>query len=88
MSKYLINKVETYRDDSENQAKRFVEDLKDAWDLKSDIEKQEFLSRFIESKEWIEFREETAFCEMTPQDKKYCINFEDISERILKNVPD
>ena len=28
---------------------RFVEDLKDAWDLKSDIEKQEFLSRFIES---------------------------------------
>ena len=22
-------------------------------------------------KEWIEFREETAFCEMTPQDKKY-----------------
>ena len=39
-------------------------------------------------KEWIEFREETTFCEMTPQDKKYCINFEDISERILKNVPD
>ena len=39
-------------------------------------------------KEWIEFREKTAFCEMTPQDKKYCINFEDISERILKNVPD
>ena len=39
-------------------------------------------------KEWIESREETAFCEMTPQDKKYCINFEDISERILKNVPD
>ena len=28
---------------------RFVEGLKDAWDLKSDIEKQEFLSRFIES---------------------------------------
>ena len=22
-------------------------------------------------KEWIEFREETTFCEMTPQDKKY-----------------
>ena len=39
-------------------------------------------------KEWIEFREETAFCEMTPQDKKYCIYFDAISERILKNVPE
>ena len=39
-------------------------------------------------KEWIEFREETAFCEMTPQDKKYCIYFEEIAERILKNVPE
>ena len=39
-------------------------------------------------KEWIEFREETAFCEMSPQDKKYCINFEDISKKILKNVPE
>ncbi len=39
-------------------------------------------------KEWLEFREETAFCEMTPQDKKYCIYFEEIAERILKNVPE
>ena len=39
-------------------------------------------------KEWIEFREGTAFCEMTPQDKKYCIYFDEISERILKNVPE
>ncbi len=39
-------------------------------------------------KEWIEFREETAFCEMTSQDKKYCICFEEISEKILKNVPE
>ena len=38
-------------------------------------------------KEWLEFREETAFCEMSPQDKKYCICFDDISEKILKNVP-
>ena len=38
-------------------------------------------------KEWIEFREETAFCEMTPQDKKYCIYFDEIAEKILKNVP-
>ena len=39
-------------------------------------------------KEWIEFREETAFCEMTPQDKKYCIYFDEIAEKILKNVPE
>ena len=26
-------------------------------------------------KEWLEFREETAFCEMSLQDKKYCIYF-------------
>ena len=38
-------------------------------------------------KEWIDFREETVFCEMTSQDKKYCINFDEISEKILKNVP-
>ena len=38
-------------------------------------------------KEWLEFREETAFCEMSPQDKKYCIYFEEIVEKILKNVP-
>ena len=38
-------------------------------------------------KDWLEFREETAFCEMSPQDKKYYIYFEEISERRLKNVP-
>ena len=38
-------------------------------------------------KEWLEFIEETAFCEMSPQDKKYCIYFEEITEKILKNVP-
>ena len=39
-------------------------------------------------KEWLEFREETAFSEMTTQDKKYCIYFEEIAEKILKNVPE
>ena len=39
-------------------------------------------------KEWIEFREETAFCETTSQDKKYCIDFDEISKKILKNVPE
>ena len=38
-------------------------------------------------KEWLEFREETGFCTLSPQDKKYCINFDEISENILKNVP-
>ena len=27
-------------------------------------------------KEWLEFMEETAFCNMTPQDKKYCTCFD------------
>lgn len=39
-------------------------------------------------KEWLEFREETVLSEMTPQDKQYCIYFEEIAERILKNVPE
>ena len=38
-------------------------------------------------KEWLEYREETAFSTMSPQDKKYCIYFEEISEKILNNVP-
>ena len=37
-------------------------------------------------KEWIEFREETAFCEMSTQDKKYCICFDEITEKVLKNL--
>lgn len=32
--------------------------------------------------------ENTVFCEMTPKDKKYCIYFDEISEKILKNVPE
>lgn len=38
-------------------------------------------------KEWLEFREESAFCNMTPQDKKYCIYFDELAEKILNNVP-
>ena len=38
-------------------------------------------------KEWLEFREETAFCKISPQDKKYCIYFDEIAEKILKTVP-
>lgn len=38
-------------------------------------------------KEWLEFREETAFCEMSAEDKKHNIYFEEVTEKILKNVP-
>ena len=38
-------------------------------------------------KEWLVFREETAFCEMSPEDKKHNIYFEEVAEKILKNVP-
>ena len=38
-------------------------------------------------KEWLEFREETVFCEMSPEDKKHNIYFEEVAEKILKNVP-
>ena len=38
-------------------------------------------------KDWLDFRDEITFCEMSRQDKKYCICFDEISEKILKNVP-
>lgn len=38
-------------------------------------------------KEWLEFREGTAFCNMTPQDKKYYIYFDELAEKIMNNVP-
>jgi len=38
-------------------------------------------------KEWLEFREETAFCEMSAEVKKHNIYFEEVAEKILKNVP-
>ena len=50
--KFSLMKIMADRDfeiEERINSNRFVEDLKDAWDLKTDIEKQEFLSRFIES---------------------------------------
>ena len=38
-------------------------------------------------KEWFQFREESKFCYLTEEDKKHFIDFDTISERILKNVP-
>lgn len=39
-------------------------------------------------KDWLEFREDTISSIASEEDKKHFICFEEISERILKNVPD
>lgn len=39
-------------------------------------------------KDWLEFREETLFCSLSAEDKKHFFYFDEISERILKNVPE
>ena len=38
-------------------------------------------------KEWIEFREESFICVVNTEDKKHKIQFEEICNRILKNIP-
>ena len=38
-------------------------------------------------KEWLDFRKETELAYLTEEDKKHPIQFDEISERILKNVP-
>ena len=38
-------------------------------------------------KEWLEFREEAVICVVSVEDKKHKIQFEEICNRILKNVP-
>lgn len=37
-------------------------------------------------KDWLEFREETLYCTLSAEDKKHFVYFDEISERILKNV--
>ena len=39
-------------------------------------------------KDWLEFREETLLCTLSAEDKKHFVYFDDIFERILKNVPE
>lgn len=39
-------------------------------------------------KDWLMFREETLFCTLSAEDKKHFVYFDEISERILKNVPE
>ena len=38
-------------------------------------------------KEWLSFREESISGRLTKEDKKHYINFDEIAENILKNVP-
>jgi hypothetical protein len=38
-------------------------------------------------KEWITYREETILTTLNEEDKKHVIQYDDITERILKNVP-
>ena len=38
-------------------------------------------------KDWLEFREETLCCTLSAEDKKHFVYFDEISERILKLVP-
>ena len=38
-------------------------------------------------RDWLSFREETIFGRLTEEDKKHHIYFDEICERILKNVP-
>ncbi len=38
-------------------------------------------------REWITYREETILAISTDKDNKHVIQYDDISERILKNVP-
>lgn len=38
-------------------------------------------------KEWLDLREENGLAYLNEEDKKHTIDFDSISERILKNVP-
>ena len=38
-------------------------------------------------KEWLMFREETDFCYLIEEDKNHTLGFDDIAEKIMKNVP-
>ena len=38
-------------------------------------------------RDWFNFREQEFFCTLTEEDKKHFIYFDEILEKILKNVP-
>ena len=39
-------------------------------------------------KDWFEFRDQTVLAYTTREDKKHTIDFDEICERVLRNVPD
>ena len=39
-------------------------------------------------KDWLDFREDTLFCTLSAEHKEHFVYFDEISERILKNVPE
>ena len=39
-------------------------------------------------KDWLDFREETDLAFVNDEDRKHTVKFDEISERILKNVPE
>ena len=38
-------------------------------------------------KDWINYRAEKIFTTLNAEDKKHCIQYDEITERILKNIP-
>lgn len=38
-------------------------------------------------KDWIDYRAETMFATLNAEDKKHIIQYDEITERILKNIP-
>lgn len=38
-------------------------------------------------KDWIDYRAETIFKTLIAEDKKYCMQYAEITEKILKNIP-
>lgn len=38
-------------------------------------------------KDWLEFREENCLCNLNEEDQNHKIDFDEICEKILKNVP-
>ena len=39
-------------------------------------------------KDWLDFREETTLAFVNDEDRKHTVKFDEISEKILKNVPE
>lgn len=38
-------------------------------------------------KDWFDYREQEVFCELTPEDKKHPIKYDEICKKILNSIP-